>query len=147
VTVMNYTSDNLAKNGPRIAVKLWLPRYAATELRSRGYPLPPPVELTAVVDTGASCTCIPDRFAKQLGLPCIGTQNVRSATSDSQPVPRYHLRVVFPDGTEVEAEALGAPWSGHSGCDDDAACFIGRDILSQGILIYHGINNSVSLIF
>lgn len=64
-------ADNLHLNGPTVQVTVTVSQDIAAQLTQAGHPVPTPVAGTALIDTGASSTCIDDAIAQQLGLPVI----------------------------------------------------------------------------
>ena len=66
--------EELLRKGPRVDVRISLPEEAAACRKSP----PPPVEGTALIDTGASGTCISYDVAKALQLVQVDEEIVTS---------------------------------------------------------------------
>lgn len=61
----------LSTMGPRMEVTVSLATSMAQPLLSQGLSLPSPISGWALIDTGASSTCIDEAVAKQLSLPVV----------------------------------------------------------------------------
>jgi predicted aspartyl protease len=105
--------------------------------------VPKPVELTALVDTGATRTVIREGICKKLNLtPRNQVQN--STAGEPCYVQEYDASLFFPM-LNILFETifvLEAPLTGQN-----ITCLIGRDLLSKGILFYNGFDNSYTLGF
>ena len=55
--------------GPRVQIRVGITAAEIADCRRRMMPVPRAVELTAILDTGAECSCIDRALARQLGLP------------------------------------------------------------------------------
>ena len=98
--------------------------------------MPPPVSGNALVDTGASSTCIDDEVAQQLQLPAIDA----SHASTMQNVYPAHIEF-FGSGIQVEASrAIGAALKGQN-----IIALISRDVLQHAVLVYNGTMGTFSL--
>ncbi len=105
--------------------------------------VPAPVQISALVDTGATGTVIDPSVMQTLGLTPTGTVNVITPTTGSTPVPcpQFDIALVIPGATAndpplifqtipVIASELLAPQGIHA--------LIGRDILDQCFFVYNG---------
>lgn len=112
--------------------------------------VPAPVVVRALVDTGASGTCVAPAIVRQLGLVPSGTVTMHTPSTAGKPVVRSQFDVavgIFMDSDEVHIPSLIIPV-----VESDLACqgiqaLIGRDVLENGILIYDGRPRSVTLAF
>jgi hypothetical protein len=115
-------------------------------LQRQQLPVPGPLPVRALIDTGADMSVIDNGLATQLKLTLIGFQLLASgAVSTLFPgsgfVPEYSARVEFPNGSGFDITALEV--SLPSGLQ----MLIGRDLLAKGLLIYDGLNNSFTMAF
>lgn len=110
-------------------------------LQKAGQPIPNAVRVRALIDTGASCSCVDSSVIKELSIPPTGREKVHTA-STGQEAPheanQYDVGMVIPSGTqaplylpnlpvvEAELEHLGYK------------ALIGRDVLARCILVYDG---------
>jgi hypothetical protein len=70
----------LVLRGPVVQATVTIEENAGKGLLAQGKSLPTPMAGLALIDTGASGTCIDDQAAKDLGLPVIDVASVTAAT-------------------------------------------------------------------
>jgi hypothetical protein len=71
--------DALAIKGPCVQVTMGLAQSLASQLLQQGTTLPAPITGLALIDTGASATCIDQGTADTMKLPVVDVVNKRSA--------------------------------------------------------------------
>ena len=81
----------LQQRGPVVQVSVSLHESFAKALVQQGKPLPQPVTGWALLDTGASNTCIDDEAAQQLQLPVIDVGSMCSASHAKTPSNIYPI--------------------------------------------------------
>jgi predicted aspartyl protease len=126
--------------GPLIQVAIWKPGFVPSQQATA---VPNPLAITfynALIDTGASCTCITQKVINDIGLTPIGKQPV-GGVHGKKVVNQYPFQValVFPQaqaasGT-VTANVMAMPVTGVE--FDSPGGFdvlLGRDIICRGIL-------------
>lgn len=131
-------------NGPIVEIQLWMSRSLQEILKQKGQPIPQPVKVTAMIDTGASCTVVNPSVIQALGVQPIGVTSIQTP-STTAPVLcyQYELAVLFPNNVVVgSCVAVEAPLQGQH-----IKCLIGRDILAHGVLIYTGYTETFTLSF
>ncbi len=96
----------------------------------------------ALIDTGASVTCIDDAVAHQLQLPVVNVVNVASAShaSSQQNVYPIQIEVV---GLPISIEASNA--IGAALAQQKLLALIERDVLQHCTLFYNGITGEITL--
>jgi hypothetical protein len=126
--------------GPLVQVAIWGPNYRPTQPPSSASPLQMNM-YSALVDTGASCTCISQKVIQAVGLSPIGKQQVGHALGPSA-TNSYQFQVVFafpqsqgPSGT-MQATltvhlVMGLEFVPQPGSTFDV--LLGRDIICKGI--------------
>ena len=78
--------------------------HADIELRNPSKPELKPVVVNALVDSGASYTCLPEHVVKQLGLTALDTREIVLADGSTQVVPYVGpLTVAFDNRLSVAA--------------------------------------------
>lgn len=122
----------LISRGPCIPIEISLPDALVDQLNQQGQPVPSNIEGDALVDTGASCSAIDHSVCQQLNLQPIGITTIGHAGGEMQ-TNQYPVRFIFPNltvefGPVIEVEL--APYN--------IKAIIGRDLLSQFMLIYNG---------
>jgi predicted aspartyl protease len=127
--------------GPLIQVGIASPALALrTQSQEVGNTSPGAVIYNALIDTGASCTCITAKVVNEVGLAPTGKQTV-GGVHGKKVVNQYRFRVaiLFPGPATITFPANAGPmaipvlgvefeWSG--GFD----VLLGRDILCQGVM-------------
>ena len=137
------TTPNLKHTGPICNVKIGWSSISAESLAAQRKSVLPPIDVSALIDTGASGTCINPKIVEHLGLICRGVTQIATPSSKAHPCNVYDVSLQFPNGVNVAiVPVIEAPLEGQN-----IQCLIGRDILEHGILIYSGYTNSFSLSF
>lgn len=86
--------------------------------------------IRALIDSGASASCIPDQTAQALGLRLIGEGNVGGAVSESSQKRRYYIaNLEFFNLTFPNHPIVGLP---------NTYAIIGRDILNLFVTTLNG---------
>lgn len=95
-----------------------------------------------MIDTGAAFTCVDVEAAERAGLRTVDTGRITSATHEGEPTPIYACRLEFVgwDISLTKHRAYGARLA-----PQDLVALIGRDVLSQCVLIYNGADGAFSL--
>ena len=103
----------------------------------------PSVDATALIDTGASGTCVNPEIVSRLQLVSRGITQIATPSTKAHPCNVYDVSLHLPNGVTVPtAPVLETPLEGQN-----IQCLIGRDVLAHGILIYSGYTNTFSLSF
>jgi predicted aspartyl protease len=102
-------------------------------LIAQGKTLPAPKSGIALIDTGASNTCIDEQAAKDLGLPVIDVANMQSASHEKHPCNIYPVQIITPIVTLNAPRAMGAALASQG-----LLVLIGRDVLQNCTLFYNG---------
>lgn len=95
----------------------------------------------ALIDTGASVTCIDGEAAVGAGLAVVDSGPVHSATHANETVPIYAGLMNIHGLSNVETRRA----YGVNLVTQGLTALIGRDVLSNCILVYNGADNSFSL--
>ena len=134
-------STGLAQGGPVVPVSLMISDAHRKVLGEEGRLVPPVVNGTALIDTGASNTCIDQGAAEKAGLPTIGKAAMASASHPEHEVPVYSAKLVIPQFSDIDvAYAMGANLGGMG-----LTALIGRDLLQRAVLVYNGTDGSIAL--
>jgi predicted aspartyl protease len=125
----------LRDDGPYIQVRIGVAEPIATELKKQGKPVPKPLKGYALIDTGASNTCISEKAAKELKLTPVDVISMMSAfhRSVERKVYPIHIEVIgLSIGIDV-LRAIGANLDAHN-----LDLLIGRDVLENFAFFYNG---------
>ena len=135
----------LADLGPILQVSVSIPQALAALYTSQQIPLPSPITGLALIDTGATRSCVHAPIMSNLGVNPIGV--VISGTPAGQVLHSlYPAHFTFP-ATNIEidfASVVGVDLSGQIINGQQLISLIGRDVLSMGILIYNGMTGTFS---
>jgi predicted aspartyl protease len=126
-----------------------VPALVKTVTAPSGNGIEPPAErnVNALIDTGASSSCIDEKLAAELNLPIIDRKMV-GGVAGQQEHKVYLAELMIPSlqmlikgsfvGVDIEAMkdvVLEGP----------SQVIVGRDFLSKTIMIYDGVNGSVTI--
>jgi len=121
--------------GPVMQVTVSLAQPVAAQIAAEGRSAPQPVSGRALIDTGASVTCIDEGIAKQLGIQPVDVAKMHSASHADVEVGVYpiHFDIVGMNvGIDVP-KAMGAQLQSQG-----LIMLIGRDVLQRCSLTYNG---------
>jgi predicted aspartyl protease len=118
--------------GPVVQVAVTIEQNAGKALLSQGKTVPSRSGW-ALIDTGASNTCVDEQAAKELGLPVIDVANMQSATHEKHPCNVYPVQIVSPVVTLNSPRTMGAALASQG-----LLVIIGRDVLQRCNLFYNG---------
>jgi len=139
----------MTPDGPKAHLVVWASKARRDALKAAGQPVPDAVLIHVLVDTGASGTCIDPTHLSKLGVAATGLIQIHTPTTSGNPVEckqfDVDIGVVLENGAFHFVNTLPI-------VESDLACqgidgLLGRDVLSQGILIYNGPANTYTLSF
>jgi hypothetical protein len=146
----HFTLQILAE-GPMVQAVVGVSSARADALRAAQQPVPQTIPVRALVDTGASCSCVDPSVLTGLALTPTGAANIVTPTTGATPnvTSAYDVLLaipaapgqqpaVFPTISVVAVDLL-VPQGFH--------VLIGRDILSDCILVYNGAARFFTLAF
>lgn len=137
------------QTGAVVRVRIGLSRDRVRGLRRSNTPVPNPIDLMALLDTGAECTCIDPSVLSRIALPrkSVGLTNVPGTGGlGFQHAYESQLTVLHPSGDarrdlvvdELSVTLLPLAFAGVD-------VVIGRDVLIHCVLSYDGTSNSFTL--
>jgi hypothetical protein len=136
------SQSDLRQRGPVVLVNVAVTSAAEAALAKAGETVPPPVPVTAVLDTGSFASAIGPGIAQRLGLKPVGVMPVSTPSSSNVPMPLYALRLILPQNVVFETTAIEARLQGQG-----IGALIGRDVLSKGVMVYIGYANQFTFSF
>jgi predicted aspartyl protease len=141
-TVQIPPREVLLQNGPCVQVIIGLAQSFAEQLVQQGQAVPQSTSGVALVDTGASTTCIDDALAQQLRLPVIDVVQMTSASHAATQSNVYpiQMEIVGSPITVNVPRAIGANLAPQG-----FVALIGRDYLQHCTLFYNGITGEITL--
>ena len=132
----------LMGRGPILQVTVSVPQSISEALVQQGIAVAAPITGLALIDTGATATCVDEVAAQKLGVPVVDVTLMHSASHANIPSNRYpiHFDVVgIPMGVDVPT-AIGAALESQG-----LLLLIGRDVLGHCLLVYNGATGAFSL--
>ena len=115
---------------------------AADAARRAKKELPQPIEIVAMIDTGATGTVIREDILENLKLKPIGVVPISTPSSHAINSLMYDVHLYLPNNVSTDVLVVALPLRGQH-----IQCLIGRDFLSQGVFVYVGYDNSFTLSF
>lgn len=132
----------MTQRGPCVQVTIGLARSFATQLLQSGKSIPQTISGLALIDTGATSTCIDDAAAQQVGLPVVNVVNVASASHASTQQNVYPIQVEI-TGLPISIEASNA--IGAALAPQGILALIGRDVLQHCTVFYNGVTGEITI--
>ena len=132
----------LIARGPTIQVVVGVEEHIAQKLAQQGVSLPVPISGWALIDTGASSTCIDDAAAQKLHLPVVDVVTIASASHSATQQNVYPIQIDFM-GVPIKINApraVGAPLAAQN-----LLVLIGRDALQNCTLFYNGLAGTFTI--
>lgn len=135
---------DLEESGPVLDVQLGNSRTGQQALQQQHQPVPGPIPVHALIDTGADMCVLTDGLARQLSLTLMGFQLLAgglagTASSGIHPVPEYSASLLLPNGIQLDITAI------EISLPSGLQMLIGRDVLAKGSFLYEGGNDRFSL--
>lgn len=138
---MSHFSLQVGAAGPIIDAFVGVSKARSEALKAAGQTIPNGVQIRGLLDTGASATAIDPSVLSSLGLTPTGSTLVNTPTTGAtpQPVDLYDVSFIIPapSGAPLFSQTLPVIASELFAAQGIHA-LIGRDILSQCVLIYNG---------
>ncbi len=118
--------ETLQLQGPCVEAFIGVASIIERQWRQEDLSIPPPIKGYALIDTGASSTCVDDSVARRLGLPVVDVVHISSASHPSTLQNVYPVQLMiegFPVSIEVPM-AIGTMLASQG-----IIALIGRDLL------------------
>ena len=142
----------IGPSGPVLKAVVGVSQARQAALQAANQAIPPGQQIWALVDTGASCTCVDPTVLQALQLPPTGSMSVNTPSTGSQPYTanQYDVGIVIPGPSPthpsyylhtvavVEAELLLA---------QGFHALIGRDVLQHCLFHYNGMTGLFTLAY
>ena len=127
------SAAELQRRGPILPVTVTIEQNMGKGLMNKGSFAPKNKDGFALIDTGASNTCIDEQAAQELGLPVIGVGAMVSASHEKSSCNIYPVLISTPVARFNAPRAMGAALASQG-----LLALIGRDILRSCNLFYDG---------
>lgn len=149
---MPHFSLQISQKGPLLLAYIGVSVPRREALKASGQAVPDLVQIQALIDTGASATCLDPSVLKNLNLTPTGSTTIETPSTEGKPVTvdQYDVSFLVPpadisqiplviDTIPVVCVRLFDPFGYHA--------LIGRDILGKCIFFYNGSMNWFSLAY
>lgn len=133
---------DLREAGPIVETRIAVGLALEEVLEHKGETIPTPVQIQAMIDTGATGTVVRSDLVHRLNLHPIGTTLIHTPSSTNIRCEQFLVRLILPNNIIKETVAIAAPLQ-----NQHIECLIGRDILKHGVFIYTGYMNTFTLSF
>jgi len=130
----------LLMSGPILSVEISIPSALASALTKENKPTPNPTTGWALIDTGATRSCVDDDVIRKLGVNPIGAGDIHNS-GGKQSVNFFPAHFRFPGVPLPEIEftsAIGVNISAQKVNNQPIIALLGRDILRSCVFIYNG---------
>lgn len=138
----SWTAPDLQQRGPVVTATIAVSAAVEQVLRRAGVPVPPPVPVTALIDTGAAVSAVDRGTAERLGLLPVGEMLLSTPTGPAR-VPRYLVRIMLTNLVVLETTVVEVQMRD----EDNVSVVLGRDVLSTAVFIYVGYTGQCTIAF
>ena len=140
---MRVIQGKIELSGPFIDVKVMATHFRVTTLKNMGASYPAPIEIRALIDTGASGSVLDPVIVSRLGLTLVGQISVHTPTTGSEYETRNQfdasiliIDTTLPPNQGTESFTVGVIESALA--SEGFLAIIGWDILKKCILTCDG---------
>ena len=147
---MSVLTAPISVEGLIVSVGVCVSKPRADALHSAGQKVPPVSVVRGLIDTGADCTAIDLAVIQALGLIPTGTTRILTPSTGAgfHECNVYDVALfVLMGSSQVHTASLTTPIIESKLAVQGFDALIGRDVLSQGLLIYDGKAGTLSLAF
>jgi hypothetical protein len=144
---MPHLTASLTTEGLELPVMIGLCSSDMKALQAAGSPVPRPLVVNGLIDTGSNCCCISARVSSLLGIFPIRQGSAQTA-GGTVLVNLYKVSLFIPKpGSTTEFLAVGDSWtvSELSPAATGIEALVGRDLLAQVLLFLNGPRNEFAL--
>ena len=145
---MPFLNASIQEDGLIVTVGIALSTARAEALKRAGLAPVAPIWVTALLDTGASCSVIDTSVVRSLKLIQAGTVegHTPSTSANLQTYNLYDVCLAFAK-PQVKIMSLNLPVAEASLVSQGFLALIGRDVLQHCLLVYNGPSKAFSLSF
>jgi len=132
--------EGLLGAGPLLQVQVEVPQALAAYLSGQGQPIPAPQSGWALIDTGATRTCVDKDVLTKLGVKPTGTIKTGTAAGQVEQL-LFPAKLSFPAAGNFQVEfgsVIAVDLRGQAVAGANVVVLVGRDVLSHCLLVYNG---------
>jgi predicted aspartyl protease len=138
---MPHFTLSLTQEAPIVVMFVAVSGAKAQALTAANQTIPAAQNICALVDTGASHTCVDPMVFTSLGLQPTGSTSMLTPSTGATPInaDTYDVGIVIPNGTQQGLVIANMPVSASELYQAQGFhALIGRDILERCVLTYNG---------
>ena len=146
---MPHVTLPISASGPVVDLVIGVSLPRARALRAAKQPIPSPVKIQGLIDTGASGTCVDPACIARLGLVPTGQAIIHTPSTGDRPHPcaQYDVSIVLlHPGVTLTIPVVPVIEAALSRTQGFQA-LIGRDVLARCLFVYDGASETFSLAF
>lgn len=145
----HFTLSHTAQAGPILDMIVGSSAPRILELQAAGQVVPVPQNIRALLDTGASCTCIDPTVLNALGLQPTGNTSISTPSTGATPVDAYtyDVSIVIPAGNQQPLIRAVMSVCASELIPLGYKALLGRDILSVCHVTYNGSDGFFTLAY
>lgn len=144
---MLHLTQQIAPAGPLVECYVAVSQPRQDALRRANLRIPAPILVSALVDTGASCTCVDTRIVRHLGLSPLRTTRLlhpsRGATHSTCGVYDAAIHIVFDEDSSAPFDPIEVVETHITTHGFDL--ILGGNVLRRAKLVYDGPRNRFTL--
>ena len=147
---MPFFTLQMGPSGPMVTTFIGVSAARAAALKAQSLPIPHVVQIQALVDTGASGTCVDPSVLKGLGLTPTGSIAVCTPTTGTAAITleQFDVGIFIPAADQPPFMRPNLPVT----CTELLVAqgfhaLIGRDVLSECLMVYDGRSKLFSLAY
>lgn len=147
---MPHLTIPISLDGPVIDISVWPSEHHRRTLKKLNKPIPQPINLRAIIDTGASCTVIEPQQLASLNLIPRGTTQFHTPSTGgvASTAPVYDVALILVHGqTQKFRHFESVPIISATLATHGVQALIGRDILKDCLFVYDGSAGHFSIAF
>jgi predicted aspartyl protease len=139
---------NISPQGPLLEVFLDISQARRNTLSQAGVIIPKPIQVTALIDTGASCSCIDPSVIQKLNITPTGSGAVSTPLTGKtlQLCNKYDISVLLVH-PEINYQIGAIPVLESKVFGQGIHALLGRDVLSKCLFIYNGTTQQYTISF
>ncbi|MBF0265948.1 MAG: hypothetical protein HQL46_11815 [Gammaproteobacteria bacterium] len=132
-------TSEISTQGALLDIFLDISQARKNTLRTAGLAYPQPIQVKALIDTGASCTCVDPSVIASLNITPTGAGAVSTPLSGQSPhvCNKYDITVLLVH-PEIQYKIGAIPVLETKVFGQGIQALIGRDVLSKCLLTYNG---------
>lgn len=145
---MPHLVQQTAAGGPLIDVLVGVSSFRKEALEKAGQPVPPSIPMRALIDTGASCTCVDPSIITSLGITPSGSMPIHTPSTSGAPkiCNQYDIQLVLVH-PKLTYTIQALPVIESDLAAQGIQALLGRDVLGHCLFVYDGANGNYTLAF